>query len=862
MRDDSLGEYRSKRDFHSTPEPEGRVEGKGAGLFVVQKHGARSLHYDFRLEFKGVLKSWAVPKGPSVDPEDKRLAVQVEDHPLQYAGFEGIIPKGEYGGGTVLIWDRGFWVPQGNPANGFEKGHLKFILSGRKLKGRWALVRLKEPGIDEAAKKEWLLVKERDDEAATGRDLLAEEPRSVVSGKTLEEMAGLPEGIWSAAADATPVLPAGQLAKKKEMPLEVTPQLASLVDRAPEGDQWVHELKYDGYRLLARIKGGEVSLLTRNGNDWTYKFPSIQKALSRLPVESAWLDGEAVALRADGTASFEALQNALAEGSDKGLIYMVFDILYYNGYGLTALPLSERKFLAASVLKSEKADPMVLRYSQHVEGKGAAFFENACSYGIEGIMSKRKDAPYTEGRGRDWVKIKCHERQEFVIGGYTEPRGGRKGLGALLIGVFDGTGKFIYCGRVGTGFNERSITEIWERLRKIETPSSFFHNAPGGPEAKGVHWVSPELVAEVEFTQWTREGVLRHPSFQGLREDKPAQEVTHESPWKLREAVGPASEELIQRTALRPAAGRMRITNPERVFYPEDGYTKKDLIDYYEAVAPLMLPHVIGRPLTLVRCPEGYGKECFFQKHFDGSIPPEIKRVKLTENDGTPAEYLMVDEPGGLIGLAQLGVLEIHTWGSRHVKLEYPDRIVFDIDPDISVEWEKTVEAVFLLRALLEELGLKSFVKATGGKGLHVVAPVLPVRDWAEVKAFTKAVAEFVARGLPGRFTSMMTKTRRTGKIFMDYMRNIRGATAIEAYSTRARNGAPVAAPLRWDELPDARPDMFTLSNIRERIREAPGPWDGYMDVKQPITDEMMERLGIGPGKGNQTDHRGENEKS
>lgn len=864
MRDDSLEEYRSKRDFHATPEPEGRAEGEGAGLFVIQKHGARTLHYDFRLEFNGVLKSWAVPKGPSLDPEDKRLAVQVEDHPLEYAGFEGVIPKGEYGGGTVLVWDRGFWVAETDPAEGFERGHLKFILSGRKLRGRWALVKLKRQKEEEEGREEWLLVKETDEAAGRGRDILAEEPRSVLSGKTLEEMGELPEGIWSTTDNIAPLMPPGARAQRKEMPMEMSPELASLVEDPPEGDQWLHELKYDGYRLLARIDHGEVSLITRNGNDWTYRFPSIKKSLSKLPIEKAWLDGEAVALREDGTTSFEALQNALAEGSDRGLIYMVFDILYYNGYDLRDLPLYERKLLAASILKSGKGDPSVLRYSQHVEGKGQAFFENACNYGIEGIISKRKDAPYSGGRGRDWVKVKCHARQEFVIGGYTEPGRERKGFGALLIGVFDADGRFIYCGRVGTGFNERSIMELWKRLRNIESPSPAFHNAPSGPEAKGVHWVSPELVAEVEFTQWTREGVLRHPSFQGLREDKSASEVTHESPGRLREAVGPASEELAPsppEVAVR-RAGKVRVTNPERVFYPEDGYTKKDLIDYYEAVAPLMIPHVIGRPLTLVRCPEGYDRECFFQKHFDGTVPAEIKRVKLIENDGTPAEYLMVDSPDGLVGLAQLGVLEIHTWGSRHVKLEYPDRIVFDIDPDPSVEWEKAVEAVYLLKGLLEELGLRSFVKATGGKGLHVVAPVLPVRDWAEIKAFTKTVAEFVARGLPQRFTSMMTKTRRTGKIFIDYMRNIRGATAIEVYSTRARKGAPIAVPLRWDELIEVRPDLFTLSNIKERIRKADNPWDGYMDLRQPVTVEMMGRIGIGPGRNSQTDNRGENEKS
>lgn len=843
MKHDRFEEYRSKRDFSSTPEPSGQAEGEGAGLFVVQKHAARALHYDFRLEWEGVLKSWAVPKGPSLDPEDKRLAVHVEDHPLEYAGFEGVIPKGEYGGGVVIVWDRGFWVPETDPAEGLEKGHLKFALCGRKLRGRWALVKMKEN--ETSAKEEWLLVKEHDEEAAPGKDILAEQPKSVISGRALEEIAELPEGRWSAVGGAPQIFPHAPWAEKKELPDRLKPQLASLVDLPPEGDGWLHELKYDGYRLLARIEKGQVSLFTRNGNDWTKKFPSIARALSKLPLENGWLDGEAVALKEDGTTSFGSLQNALSEGSGKGLVYIVFDMLHYNGYDLTSLPLHERKLLAATVLKSQKSDLAVLRFSQHVEGKGGAFFDNACSYGIEGIVSKRKDSAYAHGRGKDWVKLKCHERQEFVIGGYTEPGSGRKGFGSLLIGVFGAEGKFVYCGRVGTGFSERSIIEIFEKLKKIETPSPAFQDPPVGPEAKGVHWVKPVLTAEVEFAQWTKDGVLRHPSFQGLREDKDAREVTVESPAKLKEAVGPSNEELVgERPFQERAALKTRVTNLDRVFYPEDGYTKKDLMDYYEAAAPLMLPHLAGRPLTLVRCPEGYNKECFFQKHFDSAIPFGIKRVNLVENDGTPAEYLMVDSPEGLVGLAQLGTLEIHTWNSRSVALEYPDRIVFDIDPDASVAWDKVVEAVFLLKALLDELGIKSFVKTTGGKGVHLVAPVMPVRDWDEVKAFTKAVAEFLARGLPGRFTSMITKTRRTGKIFIDYMRNIRGATAIEAYSTRARKGAPIAVPLRWEELTEVRPDQFTLANISERL-QSPNPWEGYMDIKQPITDEMMLRLGL-----------------
>ncbi len=850
---DGLGEYRQKRDFSRTPEPEGQVAEGPAGIFVVQKHSARALHYDFRLELNGTLKSWAVPKGPSLDPEDKRLAVHVEDHPIEYAGFEGVIPRGEYGGGTVIVWDRGFWIPEEDPDKGLKKGAMKFILSGKKLRGRWAIVRLKPGGRDRGGqqeKDEWLLIKETDGDADISGDITAERPESAVSGRTVEEVAKLPEGVWSGKEGEARVLPSEAEYRKKPMPETMRPALATLVDAPPAGDGWLHELKYDGYRILAKIREGSVRLITRNGNDWTERFPSIAGALSMLPASEAWLDGEVVSMDEVGRTSFEGLQHALAMKTDEGLMYMLFDVLYFNGYSLTAAPLYERKQLVESVLKSERADGRFIRFSGHVEGNGPEFFEQACAYDIEGIISKKRDAPYVEGRSMSWLKVKCLSRDEFVIGGYTEPGGGRRsGFGALLMGAYAPDGKLVYCGRVGTGFSERSIAEVWERLKPLEKTTPPFHDPPTGAEARGVHWIRPELVAEVEYRQLTADGVLRHASFKGLREDKPAREVVVEEPLRAKEAVGPTEETLAYVPPPEPGPVSMirsvRVTNPGRVFFPGEGHTKADLIGYYEIAAPLMLPHLAGRPLTLVRCPEGIGKECFYQKHAADTMPPEIKRIAVTENDGAPAEYLMVDTPEGLLALAQIGALEIHTWNSRYVKTGYPDRMVFDMDPDEGVGWERLVEAVFLMRALLEELGLKSFVKATGGKGLHVVVPVLPVRGWDEIKEFTGAVAGFVARGLPDRFTSTMTKSRRAGKIFIDYMRNIRGATAIEAYSTRARPGAPIAAPLGWDELMLRGPGSFTLSNIKERLREAGNPWKGYMDLRQPVTVEMEEQIGL-----------------
>lgn len=839
--DDSLGEYAGKRDFDSTPEPaakpsEYRRE-EGPGVFVVQKHAARALHYDLRLELHGVLKSWAVPKGPSLYPEDKRLAVHVEDHPIEYAGFEGIIPKGEYGGGTVLLWDRGFWVPEGDPDSGLKKGALKFILSGKKLRGRWALVKLHEEEKGAEEKDEWLLIKERDEDARDdkGSPITDDEPESVASGRKIEEVASRPEGLWAVRDGLTSILPESPRFSKIPMPELVLPQLATLVDEPPEGDEWLHEIKYDGYRVLARVKDGNAALYTRNGNDWTGKFPAIAEAVSSLPVKEAWIDGEIVAFKADGTTSFEGLQSALSAGSGTGLVYMIFDIVHYNRYSLMEAPLSERKRLVRALLQTKEAQRKELRFSGHVEGKGPAFFKNACAYRLEGMVSKKRDSPYRQGRTKDWVKIKCLKRQEFVIGGFTEPGGGRKGFGALLLGVHDCARKLIYCGRVGTGFDESSLDLLWERLKGLEQNEPPFDNPPEGGDAKGVRWVRPELVAEVEFTQWTKEGVLRHPSFQGLREDKDAKEIAREGTESLNEALKPP---------VKPPAP-LRITNPDRVFYPEGGFTKRDLLDYYDLIAPLMLPHLAGRPLTLVRCPEGYAKGCFFQKHTDGSIPEHIKRIGLKENNGEGAEYLMVDAPDGILSLVQLGVLEIHTWNSRYMKLEYPDRMVFDMDPGPSVEWQKLAESAVLLRELLKELGLTSFVKTTGGNGLHVVAPLIPSRDWEEVKAFTKAVAEYLAAGVPERFTSMMTRSRRTGKIFLDYMRNLRGATAIELYSTRAKKGAPIAVPLYWDEIVSIRSDTFTLANIRDRVKDVKNPWARFMDVRQSITDGMMKRVGV-----------------
>lgn len=819
---DRLGNYRKRRDFTKTPEPKGGEGNTAGGIFVVQKHSARALHYDLRLELDGALKSWAIPKGPSLDPADKRLSIHVEDHPIEYAVFEGVIPKGEYGAGKVILWDRGFWIPFGDPHEGYRKGELKFILAGRKLRGAWALVRLKKQDDE---KDEWMLIKETDAEARRDFDITSE-ALSVLSGLAIDEIAE-DRGMWS--SKETPPIVSETMpeinAVKAPMDGRLFPELAHLVGAPPSKGDWLFEIKYDGYRLLSRVEHGEVRLFTRNGNDWTAKFPSIVQSLSRLRVRSAWLDGEAVYLKPDGTTGFSELQNSLSLGHDEDLSYIIFDIVYYNGYDLKGVPLFERKSLLKVLLRAHAKDLLNVRFGDHFEGDGVAFFERACENSVEGVVAKARSSPYRQGRSREWLKIKCRLRQEFVIGGYTLPGGKKAGFGALLVGAHDEEGAFMYCGRVGTGFDEASLKSLLDEIQPLAIAGPPFANPPTGVEARDVAWVGPKLVIEVEFSEWTRDGILRQASFQGLRPDKDWTEVTIERP----EQTEPP---------------RIRLTNPERVFYPEEGITKRRLIKYYELVGEKMLRHIEGRPLTLVRCPEGYDRECFFQKHAEMSLPAGVERIPILE-EGTVEDYMAVNSLEGLLWLAQMGTLEVHAWGSRTPKVEFPDRITFDMDPDASVTWERLVEGAFLLRSVLKELGIESFPKLTGGKGVHVVVPIEPLIDWNEAKAFAKALAEFVARGLPERFTSVMTKARRTGKIYIDYMRNHRGSTAIEPYSTRAKTGAPVAAPVSWAELGTLRADSFTVLNMAERIKGLKeDPWEGYFDIRQTITAGIRKKLG------------------
>jgi bifunctional non-homologous end joining protein LigD len=840
-----LREYRRKRDFKKTPEPAGQVSAPPRDQersYLIQKHAASRLHYDFRLELEGVLKSWAVPKGPSLDPADKRLAMHVEDHPLEYGEFEGTIPKGQYGGGTVMLWDRGTWEPVGDPHKSYRAGSLKFTLKGEKLRGGWALVKIggrRKDGDDRS----WLLIKERDQQARAGQaeSIVASEPKSVATGRTIEQIAAAGDRVWHSNRDggdrSSPDPAEVPGARRTALPKFVQPQLATLVEHPPDGDGWLHELKHDGYRILARVEHRRARLFSRNARDWTEKFPTVAEAVGRLPVEQAILDGEVTVLLPDGTSSFQALQN-FGSGAARGqLAYMVFDLLYLDGRDLTGARLEDRKAALARLLASANDQAAVLRYSDHVVGAGADFFAHACKLGLEGIVSKKRDAPYRGTRGPEWLKIKCLKQQEIVIGGYTEPEGTRIGIGALLGGVFE-SGRLVYVGKIGTGFDHRMLRDLQQRLSRLEQKTSPFASRPAG--AARAHWVKPELVAQVSFSEWTSDGKLRHPAFQGLREDKPADSVVRErlattEDEMKRTARAPRSTRPAKTTAEAVVAG-VRLTHADRVLYPSHGTTKLDLARFYQSIAKWILPHLEDRPTTLVRCPEGAHKTCFYQKHVGYWAPQSLRRVKIQEKRKV-GEYLVVDSLASLIGLVQIGILEIHTWNSVVKRLERPDRVVFDLDPGPGVEWAQVIECARVIREALHTLELESFVKTTGGKGLHVVAPLVPGPSWDEASAFARAVADTVARANPRRYITSMAKAERRGKIFIDYLRNIRGATSVAAYSTRATPQATMSVPLTWGELSTRiTSDHFTIANVPQRMAGLTAdPWAAYWRTRQSL---------------------------
>jgi bifunctional non-homologous end joining protein LigD len=801
-----LDEYREKRDFLVTPEPsEAEATPGGALSYVVQKHAASHLHYDFRIELDGVLLSWAVPKGPSLDPADKRLAVHVEDHPVAYATFEGAIPAGEYGGGTVMVWDRGTWTPDhGDPREHLAQGHLKFSLEGERLRGRWMLVRTK--GYGSRSQDSWLLFKERDDEARSREkfDATTVWTTSVLSGRTMDEIATSPDRELSQVEGA----------HRTEPPRELDVQLATLSKRVPDGDQWLHEVKYDGYRIVAFLEDGAVRLTSRNGRDWTERLSVVAQAVARLPARSAVLDGEVVVIGPGGVSDFSALQEAVREGGTQALAYQVFDLVYLDGFDLRATPLAERKRLLRQLLP---VDP-VLRYTDHIEGHGDSLLDSACGLALEGVVSKRRGAPYRSGRGHGWLKTKCVLRQEFVVIGWTDPQGSQTGFGALLLGLREGE-RLLDVGRVGGGFSEADVTEISKRLVSLATARPPVSDSRDGAVPRGVHWVEPRLVVEVEFAERTPQGALRHPVFKGVREDKAADDVVEE--------VAEDPESL----------GGVRITHSTRVLWPEVSLTKFDLAQYYEAVAEHMLPHVGGRPLSLVRCPSGVGGECFFQKHASG-FPDSVRMVTVDGGEvADGAQYAVVDDVAGLLGLAQMAVVEVHPWGSRVGALDSPDRLVFDLDPDPALPFAETAVTALLLRSELARLDLASWVKSTGGKGLHVVVPVDPCHTWDEVRSFARAFTDRIVSMEPRRFTGLMRASQREGRILIDRLRNARGATAVGPLSPRARAGAPVSVPLFWEELDGlvTVPD-FTLTSLPQRLADLTAdPWEGFLEKRQVL---------------------------
>jgi bifunctional non-homologous end joining protein LigD len=778
--------YNRKRDFSKTAEPKGRkLKGKG-NSFVVQKHDASRLHWDFRLEQDGVLKSWAVPKGPSLDPNDKRLAMRTEDHPLDYGDFEGTIPKGEYGGGTVMLWDQGRWIPEPgkDPRKTLDEGHLHFTLDGDRMKGEWVMFRLK-PRQGEKAEP-WMLKKVTDQYANedAGDTLVDEYQTSVTTGRTMAEIASGTD-VWRSNRGGQK----GGRAKKKSgqgPPPFQPPQLATLVDSVPTGPDWIHEYKYDGYRLEIATGDGGATAWTRNGKDWSDKFRALVRAAASLPA-GCLIDGEAVALNDKGKPDFQLLQSTFKEQKGANLAFYAFDLLFDGGEDIRKLPNIERKERLAALLKGV-APPII--YGDHVVAKGEALFNAICKEGGEGIVSKKASAPYRGGRTRNWLKVKCIQRQEFVVVGWSESDR-RRGFRSLLLGLRE-KGKLKYAGKVGTGFNARMIEDLMERMKPLEIDEPPLE-VPRA-DRKGAHWIEPKLVAEIAFTEFTSDGILRHPSFIALREDKPAKDVVREVPEKL------CKSEKQGHRASAESFG-IAITNPDRVIYPEDGLTKKDLADYYAEIEALMMVDAARRPITLIRCPQGRGKHCFFQKHDSGSMGEFVKHIPIKEKDGEVADYLYFEDVRGLLACVQMGTIEFHGWGSRVDKVEYPDRLVFDLDPDVGLDFAAVRSAAVRLRELLTDLGLKSFPLLTGGKGIHVVVPLDRSADWTAVKSFAERFSRAVAEAEPERFTANIRKVQRKGRIFLDWLRNQRGATAVLPYSARAREGAPVAAPIAWEEL-------------------------------------------------------------
>ena len=904
--DEQLAKYRSMRDFKTTAEPAGADAGSnetGPLPFVIQKHAATRLHYDFRLGWRGVLKSWAVAKGPSYVVADKRLAVQVEDHPMEYGGFEGTIPKGQYGGGTVMLWDEGTWEPVGDADEGLRTGRLKFLLHGHKLQGHWTLIRMGGRAAQES-KPNWLLIKEHDEfeRTAKAKAITEEAPDSVVTGRDLTQIAEAEDHVWDsrsglaaderkAAADKASKpedLPVEKTRAKKDsakpaaskkksdsspsrlkladypeetMPGFIEPQLASSNPTPPVGDAWIHELKLDGYRIQAHLRGGKVKLFSRNGLDWTGRMANVAEALKTLQVTSAVIDGEVVVLDEHGLSDFAKLQAAFDEKKPTALTYYCFDLLHLNGHSLREARLIERKDLLRSILDPGDAD--TIRFSEHLDISGQQMFGEACRLGAEGIISKRADSMYASGRSATWMKTKCIRQQEFVVGGFTPPSKGGDGIGALLLGYYDGD-VLRYAGRAGTGYTQKTARSLRQQLDGLQQKAAPFAQVSTMARKEAL-WVKPKLVAEIQFRTWTDDGMLRQASFKGLREDKAASEVKRENanPGDPAPASGagdpPASSGLAsasrnskapaQKSSGRSERANIRLTHADKVIDAESGLTKQMLADYYDAVAEEMLPHITDRPLSIVRCPDGSTGTCFFQKHVKPGLPNGTGSVDVPDKKtGKVEQYITVSNREALVGMAQMNVLEFHPWGSRDEALEEPDRLIFDLDPDETLPWSVLAESAEDVRTRLRKLGLQSFLKGTGGKGLHIVAPIVPeaTHDWPLVKEFAHAFVRSMEDAQPKLYLTKMTKAARTGKIYLDYLRNERGATAVAPYSPRRRAGVPVSLPFVWSVLKEKAMPHAIVADFRDWIGSIQrNPWKSLPRTDQKLTQTALDAVGV-----------------
>jgi len=832
---DALKLYQSKRDFSITSEPaEGGEAGTDALSFVIQKHWASRLHYDLRLELDGVMLSWAVPKGPSFDPHDKRMAVHVEDHPIAYASFEGTIPEKQYGAGKVIIWDQGTWQPLGDPHDGYAAGNLKFEMHGHKMHGKWVLIRMKGKGVQAP----WLLIKEKD---AFAR------PASTFS--VTDE---LPDSVKDAAPPSKGTT--GPPVARAALPATLSPQLATLVDRAPPNPhEWLFEIKFDGYRMLARIENKRVQLITRNGNDWTGKLGALHKALLAMKLPDGWYDGEIVVHDDEGRPNFGALQRAFDGVDGAEIVYFLFDAPYLNGEDMREAPLLARRAALHAVLDKKLTD--MVRFSDAFDLEPQELLVAACKLGLEGVIGKRRDSPYVLRRSPDWIKLKCGKRQEFVIGGYTDPQGARTGIGALLLGIHDKDGVLQYAGNVGTGFNQASLRDLKEKLGKLDTSVSPF--PPRAVAGRKHHWVAPTLIAEVSFSDWTVAGVVRHAVFQGLRADKPASAITREQATHMGTNAETNMETNVEKAVNThgepgPSFGKLpaslKITNGERVIDQQSGATKLDLVRYYAHVGALMLEHVKGRPLSLVRAPGGVGGELFFQKHADVDKLPGVKQMDQALDPDHPS-MLEVGSVAGILSAAQWNVVEFHSQNAIGKAYETPNRMVFDLDPGEGVAWQVMQEAAQLMHAFLDELGLPSFLKTSGVKGLHVVVPIKPGHDWETVKDFSQAIVRRMADTLPERFAFKSGARNRVGKIFIDYLRNERGATTAVAWSARVRPGLGISVPLAWDELMSiTASDQWNVRNAHTRVELGNVPWAAYAKSARSLAAAMKKLDFTPPG--------------